>query len=412
MVLNLIVLARCFAIDPKDIKEGVTYRYVGFYGSLIKALFKLSPESNVFWYSVDNQSLRAINRNGCQKRKASMMSAIINAISETLKNKSYLAVIVAYPSVLPKIDGILEYVFCLFFLKLASLGRIKTVVDDFDCRVEALYDVSETKPSTALVAYYRILEKTTLKLASQIVVLSEFWKNYISRIYRVKASKIFVVTNGSLSRLIPYKLKKPGQPLVVLYSGSATKVKNVDKLVSTIEKMRAQGMAVELHVAGIKVIDVPEWVHIAHYDWPNFISNSLFHSDVCVIPYPPEKFTFFHSIPAKLADYMAAGKPIISTNLKDVGDIIRSSNCGLVAKDWEEFEIDLERLYEDKALAEKLGYNGRVAAEESFNYELLAEMFLENLIKQFKTNQKSRNNADLRSAQRALNSHILLRREG
>jgi glycosyltransferase involved in cell wall biosynthesis len=91
-------------------------------------------------------------------------------------------------------------------------------------------------------------------------------------------------------------------------------------------------------------------------------------------------------MPAKLFDYMAAGKPIISTNLKEVGDIIRSNDCGLVAENWAEFEVHLKRLYEDRALATKLGKNGRVAVEKYFNYELIAAMFLENLIEQFKKN--------------------------
>lgn len=390
MTLNLIIMARCFAIDPKDIKEGVTYRYVGFYGSLIRALFRLSPKSTVFWYSTRDQSVVVINRNGFDKRKASMRSAVINAISETLKSKSYLAVIVAYPSVLPRITRVLEYVSCLALLKLLGLGRSRIIVDDFDYLVEALCDVSETRPSIATVAYYRVLEKTTLKLASSVVVLSEFWKDHIMRTYHVKASKILIVTDGSLVRLIPYELKKPDQPLVVLYSGSTMKVKDIDKLVSAIERLRAEGMNVDLQVAGIKVTDVPSWVHIGHYDWPSFVRNILLQSDVCAIPYPPSRFTFCHSIPAKLSDYMAAGKPIISTNLKEVGTIIRSNNCGLVAKDWREFEIHLKRLYEDRALAVKLGYNGRVAAEKHFNYELLADMFLENLIQLFRTNKKSR----------------------
>jgi glycosyltransferase involved in cell wall biosynthesis len=388
MPLNLIILTGRFAINPHDIREGVGHRYVGLYGSLIKALFRLSPESSVFWYSVVDQYLRVITENGCGKRKANMISAVIDAISETFRSRSYLVVIIAYPSVLPRIFRILEYVFCLLILKLFSIERVRIIVDDFDPPVEAIYGFSETKPSTLWVTYAKILEKTTLKFASSIITISQFWKKNLARTYHMDENKLFVVSNGSLVGLIHANLKMPTQPLIVLYAGSARKVKDVDKLVLAIEKLRIQGMDVNLHIAGVKLMDLPSWVQSTHCDWPSFVGNILIQSDVCVIPYPSNKFHFFHSMPAKLFDYMAAGKPVISTNLKEVGDIIRSNNCGLVARDWNEFEVHLERLYKDRELAAKLGNNGRVAVEKYFNYELLAEMFLENLIQQFKIKHK------------------------
>lgn len=394
MPLNLMFLTSFFSVNPEDIKEGVGYRYVGFYGSLTKALLRLSPESSVFWYSVVDHSFNVISKNGCENRKVSMISAVINAVSETFKKKSFLAVVVAYPWVLPRVHRIFEYVFALLIFRFSSIKRIKLIVDDFDPAVENAYDFSEAKPSLVAVAYLRILEKITLKLASSIIAIGEFWKRYMVRTYGLKESKILVISNGSLIRLVPHNFKESSSPLLVLYSGSARKVKDVDKLVLAIENLRSQGMALELHIAGAKLMDLPSWVHTTCSDWNSFVSNVLVNSDVCVLPYPPTKFTFLHSIPAKLFDYMAAGKPVISTNLKEVGDIIRSSNCGLVAKDWTEFEAHLKRLYEDRELATKLGNNGRAAAEKCFNYELLAEMFLENILKQFKVSARAKHEKD------------------
>jgi glycosyltransferase involved in cell wall biosynthesis len=389
MTLNLLILARCFAIDPEDVKEGVTYRYAGLYGSLIKALLDRSPQSKVFWYSVNDQSFATINENKYTTQKATITGAFINAITETLKNKSYLTVIVAYPSSLPKILNVPEYLSWLLLLRVLNLGRIKVIVDDFDYIVEALYDVSESTPSTVLTTYYRILEKVTLMCASFVVVISEFWRKYIIRVYRLKGNKVIVLTNASLLSFMPYRLKKSKSQFVVLYSGSTMKVKNIDKLVSTIEQMRAEGMQVNLQIAGKKIQDVPSWVKIGQYNWPSFVRSILPECDVCVIPYSPSKFMFCHSVPAKLSDYMGAGKPVISTDLKEVGDIIRSSNCGLVAKDWDEFGICLRKLYNDRILCEELGNNGRATAEKHFDYEQLAEMLLDKLMEQFKKNQQT-----------------------
>lgn len=57
--------------------------------------------------------------------------------------------------------------------------------------------------------------------------------------------------------------------------------------------------------------------------------------DVCIIPYKINDFTKGIS-PVKLYDYLAFGKPVVSTNLPDLGDL-NSSKLISVAKDKDEF---------------------------------------------------------------------------
>jgi glycosyltransferase involved in cell wall biosynthesis len=109
-------------------------------------------------------------------------------------------------------------------------------------------------------------------------------------------------------------------------------------------------------------MDLPDFVIAGSYDWLNFVEDVLSNSDVGVIPYPPNILHFSYTVLSKLFDYMAAGKPIISTNLIEVGNIIKMFNCGLVAKNWKEFKLYLETLYYDRELAKRLGENGRRAA--------------------------------------------------
>ena len=45
-----------------------------------------------------------------------------------------------------------------------------------------------------------------------------------------------------------------------------------------------------------------------------------------------------------IRDYMAAGKPIVSTNLKKTAAILRRFNCGLVTTDWKSFRCHIETL--------------------------------------------------------------------
>ena len=378
------ILTSYFAIEPKSIRGGIGYRYVGLYGSLVKALLNRSPESKIFWYSHADRCLRFITRRKTLKSRSNILKAVLGAISTTLKNRSYLVVVVAYPYAVPRIQAVLEYILSLLALKVVGVGRVRVIVDILDPPVEADYAFSEKEPSILPILYHRFLDILTLKLTSSIIVLSESYRQYIATIYGISKLKISVVPTGSLVSYIDYNPPKSEGPLTVLYSGSAMKVKDVDKLVSTVTNLRECGMEIKLHIAGAKLMDLPDYVYVGSYDWPSFVKDILSNSDIGIIPYP-NRLHFSYTMLSKPFDYMAAGKPIISTDLEETGNMIRTFNCGLVARDWNEFELHLKRLYRDREFAKKLGENGRRAAEKYFNYELLAEALFEKLVKMFRS---------------------------
>ncbi len=383
MPLRLFFLTRSYVARSEDIKEGISYRYVGLYRSLIDALFTLEPESCVYWYSVADGHLRIITNSGITKRKMGMARAVLYAISKTIKEQSYLSVILAYPSVLPRILKISEYASVLLLLKLfCSFKQIHFFVDDFDPPVEAKY-AFRPKVSIAIKIYDRMMELVTLKAASKVIVLSDFWKQYMISMYRINEGKFTIVPNGSQIKWINYNSPSVKGPLTVLYAGSAMNTKDINNMVDAISHLNKKGLEIQLLIAGRKLMPLPEWVQIVHYPWPRFIDQILVNSDVCIIPYSPRIFTFNHSLPAKLFDYMAAGKPVLSTELEEVGRIVREFNCGIVFSDWIDFERQLERLYNDRAMAISLGKNGREAVKKHFVYSQLATSLLKKIYGEF-----------------------------
>jgi glycosyltransferase involved in cell wall biosynthesis len=379
------VLTSYFAIKPEDIKGGIAHRYVGLYGSLIKKLLDYSQHSKIFWYSNTDKTLRLIASGEFRIFEISMLKAILVATVSTFKTGRNMIVLIAYPYAVPTVKELHEYLLSLFILKILSLsGRVKTIVDNFDPPVEEAFAFSEKRPSSFLIIYYRTLDLITLRLASFIIVLSDFWRHYISKIYHLKIKNLLVCPNGALIKLIPYNPPKLKGPITILYAGSALKVKDIDNLINALASLKEKGLSINLHIAGAQKIDIPNWVNIGSYDWPTFVKTLLLSADICVIPYPSSRMAFYYSLPAKLFDYMAAGKPVISTKLYEVGRIITAFNCGIVAKDWNEFAFYIEKLYRNRELARKLGYNGRKAVLELFDYELLAEKLLKRLINTFK----------------------------
>jgi glycosyltransferase involved in cell wall biosynthesis len=74
--------------------------------------------------------------------------------------------------------------------------------------------------------------------------------------------------------------------------------------------------------------------------------------------------------PIKLSDYMAAGRPVVSTNVGDLGEFIERQGIGLVSKDTPE---DLSRividLLGDEGKCLQFGLRARKLSETAFSWD-------------------------------------------
>jgi glycosyltransferase involved in cell wall biosynthesis len=77
------------------------------------------------------------------------------------------------------------------------------------------------------------------------------------------------------------------------------------------------------------------------------------------------------AIPTKLFEYMAAGLPIVTSDLPNQKRIIEESQGGLLARPEEpaSFAAAIRRLVEDPVLARRLGASGQRAFRERFSWE-------------------------------------------
>lgn len=382
----MLILSSIFADNPNFVREGTANRLLGFYGSVANKLLNNDPFASVYWYSNVEHSLKMIYSQ--EKTKSTIFASICRCLNFSVLNRSYLLVIVAYPSVVKdktimgRLFSSIDFLFSILALKVIGYKRAKLVLDDFDPPVELNSAFSVSEPSTIATVFRRVFDLICLKLASEIIVVTDSYRRYFSKMYRISSEKFTVVPNGALVNQIPCEAPRFSDPINVLYSGSATKPKNFDKLLECISMLRSKGLNVELQVAGSEMA-LPEWAHNIQTDWKNYVQNILIKADICVIPYPSDKLHFAYTMPAKLADYMAAGKPVIATNAFETALLIKKYNCGLVADSWIDFSKKVEKLCRCPDLAVILGRSGRKAIEENYNYELLAQSFLEKMMKKF-----------------------------
>ena len=94
--------------------------------------------------------------------------------------------------------------------------------------------------------------------------------------------------------------------------------------------------------------------------------------DVLLLPYtnrPVNRYRYPH----KLGDYLSAGRPIVTNNTGDLGQLVASERVGLVAEDTpQSFAAAIKRLFDDVQLSEDLGVRGRTLAETRLDWRFLA----------------------------------------
>jgi glycosyltransferase involved in cell wall biosynthesis len=76
--------------------------------------------------------------------------------------------------------------------------------------------------------------------------------------------------------------------------------------------------------------------------------------------------------PSKINDYLASGKPIVSTPISDIKTMFEREKIGILAQDNpEDFSNAILKLLKDKDLQIQLGERGEKYARKKLNWELL-----------------------------------------
>jgi glycosyltransferase involved in cell wall biosynthesis len=115
------------------------------------------------------------------------------------------------------------------------------------------------------------------------------------------------------------------------------------------------------------------WIELATVPYAG-LSMALGQAAVLCIPHPPNAYldTIF---PIKLADYMAAGRPVVVTPRTETARIVREYETGVVATGdrIEDLAAALLGTLVDEERVRRLGTNGRRTALEHFDWHVIGE---------------------------------------
>jgi glycosyltransferase involved in cell wall biosynthesis len=115
------------------------------------------------------------------------------------------------------------------------------------------------------------------------------------------------------------------------------------------------------------------WIEVATIRYRH-LPAALARAAVLCIPHPPGTY-FDLALPVKLADYMAAGRPVMVTPRTETAKVVRRFDAGIVTDGDrpEDLAAALLELLSDGDRRARMGSNGRRAAEEHFDWQVIGD---------------------------------------
>ena len=232
------------------------------------------------------------------------------------------------------------------------------------------------------------LERAAFRPAHLITANSRAVKDYLIEEQNVAAEKIAVVYNGlDLRRLEPQAnlsraeicrmlglTPENNRKFVTIVANLRHEIKNHRMFLRSAQAVRARVPNAEFVLAGEgellgELKDFAETLNIGaacHFTGRcAAVAELLSISDACVLSSTNEGFS------NSILEYMAAGKPVVATNVGGAGEaIVEGANGFLVASDdADAMAARLVELLENPEKARKLGAAGRKTVEEKFSAE-------------------------------------------
>ena len=179
------------------------------------------------------------------------------------------------------------------------------------------------------------------------------------------------VTNSPWSDAFPEPAPMPDAP-VVLYVGGLGPLRGMEVMRAAFPRVGVPGARLLLAGPGDPG-ELPPGAEalgvVDHSEVPGLLAGAR----VSWIPLQRHG-NYDRAVPTKLVEAMAAGRPVVASDLGRMGAMVRAAGCGLVVPpaDVEAHADALRRLLSDDAEAARMGAAGRAAFVEGLGFEVQA----------------------------------------
>lgn len=273
-----------------------------------------------------------------------------------------------------------------------KMHKIPVILDMAECYPELIRLIWKFEPFKVLNLFVRnpfiadIVESISLKSANHILAMVEESKNRLIN-KGILTEKITIVSNTPvLKRFQDAKASFPGMlakhrgKLILLYVGLLNYSRGLDTVLESLKLFRevnnnfflvllGTGNAKEYLQKLANKLKVDKYVGFEGWVDNKLVPEYVASSDICLVSH--HKCSHWdNTIPNKLFDYMAAGKPVLVSDVTPMKRIVQETGSGLIYKDYdkEAFVSQLIKL-QDRELRFKLGQNGVKAVQEYYNWD-------------------------------------------
>ena len=200
----------------------------------------------------------------------------------------------------------------------------------------------------------RFVRKTIVRNYGSTALLEQVSGDYPSRARRIAFIGSQYPENGTFLVLeIATCLKASGVEVEILCSDRfSSKVLRAEFL------RRVQALGIERHITLVPNVPAPEIMDILNQARIGLLVN---------LRVPKQE----KALPTRLFEYMAAGLPVVASDLPLIVHYVSDANCGLLAKpeDPQSFSSAIARLLDDEKMAMNMGRSGQHAFIDRFSWE-------------------------------------------
>ncbi len=271
------------------------------------------------------------------------------------------------------------------------LFKIPVILEVNGKLIEETSHIANSKFERAmlLAGALRFLESFNFKLASAVIVVAAGIKNYLVQIYDINSNKITVIPNGVNTKFLTplpvvesrVKIGLDERAVYVGYIGSLHVWQGLRFIAEAARLVCAQRPNVKFLIVGdgdeagylssfIKDAGLEQKIElrpaVSHELVPTYI-NAL---DIC-LSYPT-KFRSGATSPFKVYEYLACGKPVVSSDIAGMREEFGDAVAYAAPESPEALASALISLIDDKGKRNHLGVVGRAFVEQGHSWKAVA----------------------------------------